>query len=347
MSNLGLKSGIRRIDYMENGTPAVAIPAAQLGRLHEDYLSLHCYNQSPATLANKRAMFALLLRFLEQRGHDYLDRRTAALFLAHVRNGHLEPDGRYGLGETHPRYRRPTRPRTLQLHYVYLQAFCKSLVEDGLIAESPLAQVEKPSTPPPMVQPFTVAQVGQLLQAARKSHDPSRNVAILTMLFDTGLRAAELCSLRHCDVDLAGHHCVVTGKGNRERIVRFGDAAAESIIVYLRSLRPHIPAPDAPLFSCDRGASRPLAVSSLRSLFRRLGQAAGLHGVRCSPHTMRHSFATEFMLSGAGQRATMAQLGHSTPHMTLRYQHIVDAQLAEQHRANSPADRLRAKRGKS
>lgn len=357
------KSGSRLPDYTpslngEKRQPEDVrnfIPRSQLERQWEDYLSLGCSSQSLKTIRGKRDLLRLILRFLDYKGYDRFDRASIAAFLSHVKNGHLEPKGRYGLGPTHPRYYDETRDRTGQLYYNYIRAFCDYLVADEWLDESPTERISRPSATEPDVQPYTDDEVLALIEAAQETDYALRNVAIVTLMYDAGLRADEVCGLKNKDIDLGGHYCRVRGKGNKPRIARFGDVSAQAILKYRRSRRAQKNAkgkrerdedldPNAPVFCRGRcGGEKPLQVRGLQMMYRRLGEKASITIGGKGTHRMRHSYATNELENGVNQKRVQAQMGHKTPHMVLRYQHAVDADVLRREKPNSPADRLLGK----
>ena len=169
-----------------------------------------------------------------------------------------------------------------------------------------MARVKPPVDRPNQIQPFTPQQVGILLATAKNTLHPKRDMAILSLLYETSLRASELCGLRLTDVSLserAGDSVTVRhGKGGKMRKVAFTNETRRVLFDYLRDRAAVYGQEDedAPLFMADRGdgAGGILGRHGLRFLFYRLGKASGLGGVRCSPPTMRHSFAVEFLRQG-------------------------------------------------
>ena len=133
--------------------------------------------------------------------------------------------------------------------------------------------------------------------------------------------------------------CTVLGKGNKKRLIYFGRKTNRALRHYLRRRR-HLA--DSPVFLGERGpdSSEGLHPNGLRQLIQRLGHAAGLKAVRCSPHTFRHTFAIEFLRVGGNQFTLKEILGHTTLQMTNKYVALAQADIQNQHRQYSPADRL-------
>lgn len=142
------------------------------------------------------------------------------------------------------------------------------------------------------------------------------------------------------DLDLQQKRCTVLGKGNKRRAIFFGRTTARALWQYLREQSHE---ENDFVFVSDRGggAGEPLTRSGLLQLVRRLGQSAKIQAARCSPHTFRHTFAVEFLRNGGNVFSLQQILGHTSLHMTNRYVALAQADIENQHRQFSPADRLK------
>jgi integrase/recombinase XerC/integrase/recombinase XerD len=183
-----------------------------------------------------------------------------------------------------------------------------------------------------------------LLDAAATSQFPERETALIMFLVDTGVRASECVSILIRDVDKTGKSVIVTGKGNKQRTVRFGRETSMAIWRYLRS-REDGGDGEAPLFVSHAGntSGSKLCRDALGDIIQRMGKAAGIIGVRCSPHTLRHTFAIQFLRNGGNSFALQGLLGHTDMKQTAGYVRIANLNLAEQHVLASPMDNLRRK----
>ena len=141
---------------------------------------------------------------------------------------------------------------------------------------------------------------------------------------------------------MSARKCIVLGKGNKHRVVYFGRQTAKALWNYLREEDRE---PCSPVFLSDRGtkAGEPLTRAGLRQLIERLGKAANIEAVRCSPHTFRHTFAVTFLRNGGNVFSLQQILGHTSLQMTNRYVAVSQADLERQHRQFSPVDRLGGK----
>ena len=171
-------------------------------------------------------------------------------FFLYLRNGHDEPGGRWG----NPRNCRPVSSGTVTTYFTVLRTRFRYLVREGVLDVSPLEAMPRPVDRPDQVQPFTIPQIESLITAAKRSRHPRRDEAIVKSLYDTGLGASELCSIKVRDIDFETHCCRVLGKGNKHRAVFFGRECSRALWQYLKDTsrdRDDI----SHLFLADRGGS--------------------------------------------------------------------------------------------
>jgi site-specific recombinase XerD len=210
------------------------------------------------------------------------------------------------------------------------------LVRMGYIQESPFAKIKNVRLPQKIVQPFSAEEVASLLTLCdTRFRWGARRTAIILILLDTGVRRTELISLDLADLDLEGQRLrVLHGKGNKQRVVRFGARAKEALEDYLERFRGWEP---GSLFLSDEG--KRLKPHSVAVFLERLGKRAGVRKVH--PHRFRHTFATWAIENGARELDVQHLLGHSTPAMVRRYSATYDAEKAARaHEQFSPADRM-------
>ena len=293
---------------------------------------------SPRTLDSRKRLLAKLEFFLTQHDYRYCGLPELREFLASVQTPRPGPNGSRGLSST----RKTNRAGTVATYWAILRTFFRFLVAEEVIEVSPMDRIKKPIDRPDQIQPFTEDQINALLAAARKSHHPRRDEALLLFLLDSGLRVSEVCSLRLRDVDHSSRRCTVQGKGDKRRDVYFSATTAKALWKYLQE---ETREDDSPLFLSDRGrdAGEALTKSGLFQLVRRLGKAAGVDAVRCSPHTFRHSFAVMFLRNGGNSFSLQQFLGHTSLTMTQRYVALAEADMQNQHRQFSPVEGLKRK----
>jgi len=191
--------------------------------------------------------------------------------------------------------------------------------------------------------PFVLkhSQAQALLRASKQnatSWQGYRNHAMVLTLLDCGLRVSELCGVRVQDLDLAHDALNVTGKGARERQVFFGQRLGRILRSWLSKRTLSLP---GEAFFCSRQGYA-LTRHTVMHLIQKLARQAGLSSVRCSPHTLRHTFATEFIRNGGDPFSLQRLLGHSHISTTMIYVHMAGTTLREAHAKASPVDRLLA-----
>jgi integrase/recombinase XerD len=162
----------------------------------------------------------------------------------------------------------------------------------------------------------------------------------MAVLLDTGVRISEVLNARLDDLDLERQLLRVMGKGNKERIVPFGEKTAEWLEQYLAKRQKSV-ATDY-LFVNQFGER--LRRESVTQRFVAYGKKAGIEGVRVSPHTFRHTFGVTWLVGGGefkGDTLSLQRiLGHSTPAMTQKYVNFANEDLRKLHARLSPADRI-------
>jgi integrase/recombinase XerC len=257
-------------------------------------------------------------------GPDQIDELAVRGFVAHLMRSKLE---------------RSSVARKLST----VRSFLRYTVRDGRAETNPAEGIPSPKVPRPLPSTLTVDEMFNLLDRIR-SDDPAslRDRAILELLYAAGLRVSELAALDLGDVDLSELVVRVLGKGNKERIVPFGGKAAAALRRWLDGsgeLRAKGKAPDAMFLNLRGGRLTDRSVA--RILDRRLREAA-IHA-KLSPHSLRHSFATHMLGSGADLRAIQELLGHASLSTTQRYTHVSTEALMQVYDKAHP----RAHRGPS
>lgn len=207
---------------------------------------------------------------------------------------------------------------------------------ESYLAADIMAAIPNPKVP--QVYPHVLVEddIRRLIQAARRK---PRDLALVLLLLDTGIRASECCSLTIDDVDLEGRSLLIqNGKGQKTRYVFYSDATARAISRWL-AYRPEDALDDSLFIShkTHEGMSR----NTLCVTMRRLGNHAGIKGTRVSPHTLRHTFATLWIKAGGDSHSLMRLMGHTTTRMAEKYVNLVGADVSALHRRYSPVSRLR------
>jgi len=220
-----------------------------------------------------------------------------------------------------------------------VRSLYRFLARRGVVRRNPAREVRAPRPARKLVtflppeEAAAVVDAHGLGGAARE-----RDVAVLEMLYATGLRVSELAGLDLDALDRDARTVRVLGKGSKERMVPYGTPAARALERYLAGRG----ARSGPVFVNHRGGR--LGVRSIHTIVRRAVRAAGLTR-RVSPHTLRHTFATHLLDHGADLRMIQELLGHSRLSTTQRYTHVSTAQLVKTYAQAHPRAKLSGSAG--
>lgn len=321
---------------LRSANPDAALAIGELQRFVDGWILDSEYRQlSPSTMEIRRGITYRLMWFLDHKKLSQCGTLEVRAFLNYVANGHKEPGGRWN----NPRLTEAVRPRTVRDFYGVLKTMFHWIVAEGYLDDNPMATLRPPVSRADQIQPFSPEQVNALLNAAKHSRCAKRDQALILFMLDSGIRVSELCNLKMKDVDIVGKRCIVLGKGNKHRNLYFGRATSKALWAYMREEERK---PDDPLFITQRRES--FTRSGLLQLVDRLGHAAKLEAVRCSPHTFRHTFAVNFLRAGGNVFSLQHMLGHTQIGMTQRYVALAQADVQAQHQQFSPVDRMKGGR---
>jgi integrase/recombinase XerD len=218
-------------------------------------------------------------------------------------------------------------PRSVARHLSAVRQFHRFLVREGYAADDPTAHLESPRPWQRLPVVLTSEEVERLL-SFRETMTPQdlRDHAMLEVMYASGLRVSELVGLRLSDLNLNAGIIHVLGKGDKERLVPLGDAAAASLRAYLAHGRPRLEkrraSPHLFLGRHGRGLTRQMFWQLLKRYVRTAGIAK-----RVTPHTLRHSFATHLLEGGADLRSVQLMLGHADIGTTQIYTHLSRSHL--------------------
>jgi integrase/recombinase XerD len=245
-------------------------------------------------------------------------------------------------------YRHGLAARSIARHITTLRNFFRFLLQDDLIKTDPTEFLVSPKHGTTLPNYLNREELDRLIAAPslvkagakaagnKTSGDKApggkalevRDRAMLELLYATGLRVSELCQLQLAAVEREMGVLRVTGKGNKQRMVPFGEAAGQALDQYLREGRPGLLKGRASryLFVTARGG--PMARKSFWKLLRGYGLKAGIRR-RLTPHVIRHSFATHLVEGGADLRSVQIMLGHADISTTQIYTHVAQRRLRE------------------
>lgn len=243
------------------------------------------------------------------------------------------------------RYGKELKNSTQNYHILAVRAFLRYLAFRGISSLSP-EKVSIGKTGDRQITFLESEEIGSMLNIADTSSlSGMRDRAILELLFSTGMRVSELASLNIDDINFERGEIAVLGKGKKLRVVFLSESAIKSLNQYLGergycsnlkdenyrenfSVDKSTSKNNAPLFLSNKGTR--LTVRSIERIVKKYSIRAGLTK-KVSPHTLRHSFATDLLISGADIRSVQSLLGHASITTTQVYTHVTDQHLREIH----------------
>lgn len=246
----------------------------------------------------------------------------------------------------------PLKKNTQNYHLIALRSFLKYLTKRDIVSLAP-EKIELMKMPDREVSFLEGSDLGRILEAPFKMATGKgasaaaplirhRDKALLELLFSTGLRVSELINLQRDNVNLKKDEFTVIGKGGKARVVFLSEQAKYWLKKYFelrKDVNPFL------FISHDKRTGKqvkvtgkklsevdePLTVRSVQRLVQRYAQAAGITKA-VTPHTLRHSYATDLLQNGADIRSVQAMLGHASITTTQIYTHITDRQLRDIHK---------------
>ncbi|MDJ0946821.1 MAG: site-specific tyrosine recombinase XerD [Kiloniellales bacterium] len=240
--------------------------------------------------------------------------------------------------------RRGLSPRTAARRLSTLRQFHKFLYAEGFRGDDPAAALDSPRQGRRLPKVLSEAEVDALLAAARARRGPEalRLLALLELLYASGLRVSELVSLPLAAVRRDPRVIFVRGKGGRERLVPLGEPARAAVAAYLPQRRHFLPdKADSPWLFPSGGRDGHLTRQRVGQLLKELAVEAGIPRNKVSPHVLRHAFATHLLDHGADLRALQQMLGHADISTTQIYTHVLNERLKSLVRDHHPLARWR------
>jgi len=222
-----------------------------------------------------------------------------------------------------------------------LRSFFRFAMDERLVKENPAALIETPRQKKGLPQVMDKKTIENMLGLI-KTDNPvgARDKCIYEFIYSAGLRVSEVSGLNIRDIDFEGGIAKVNGKGNKERIVLFGQQAKINLMHYLQEVRPKLAGKvnKSPALFISKNGKR----LSRKGVWKNYSKWAILAGTSTHVHTLRHSFATSLLEGGADLRTVQELLGHSDLSTTQIYTHVDVGVLRENHRRFLP--KLNAKR---
>jgi site-specific recombinase XerD len=311
-------------------------PAMSLEPLIDDFLEYMEVEKgrSPLTIREYRHYLNRFLDWLKANskatGPDDITSeliRRYRLYLAHLCN----PDGTL------------LKRVTQTYHIIALRAFLRYLLVQRDIATLSPDKIELPKLSQRSVAFLNSEQVERLLKSPKISDEAGlRDKAILETLFSTGLRVSELVRLNRDQINLDRKEFGVRGKGDKLRVVFLSDTAANWLERYLQtrkdSFKPLFRRYSGRVDTTKDGEKMRLTARSVQEIVNKYAKRCGLP-IEVTPHTLRHSFATDLLIGGADLRSVQEMLGHESIRTTQVYTHVTNKHLKEVHQAFHSRDK--------
>jgi integrase/recombinase XerC len=227
----------------------------------------------------------------------------------------------------------------IALRFSALRTFYRFLLREGLVTGLPTKGLSLPKAEKRLPQFLPEKQMTALLEAplrefgrvrdnASEPVDPVpflRDVAVLEVIYSSGLRISEVCGLTVAEVDFAARSLKIRGKGRKERLVPVGEPALTALEAYWRAVS-HPQSPGLPVFFAERKSLNPVTPGMIQRRLKIYLAAAGLDPA-LTPHKLRHSFATHLLDRGADLRSVQELLGHARLSSTEVYTHLTTERL--------------------
>ena len=218
-----------------------------------------------------------------------------------------------------------------------LKSFFNFLIFEGYREDSPMDLIDSPKIGRKLPAVLGIKEIDQLLGAIDLSHAQGyRNLTILETLYGSGLRVSELINLKISDLHFDENLLLITGKGNKQRLVPLGGVCKQKLKVYLEEVRIHVPVKKEYqdiVFLNQHG--RQLTRAMIFTIVRQTAANAGMEK-KISPHTFRHSFATHLLENGADLRSIQLMMGHENITTTEVYMHLDTQHLSKSLQAFHP-----------
>ncbi|WJI91831.1 tyrosine recombinase XerC [Weissella viridescens] len=228
--------------------------------------------------------------------------------------------------------------RTIARKVSSLRSFYEFLERNDAIDHNPFEGVQLKKAGQHLPRYFYEKELNRLFEVAQADQTAlgQRNLLILELLYGTGMRVSELAGLELSMIDQRAKIITVTGKGNKTRIVPYGQYAQKALEHYLSDGRLQLMQADSnPNHLLFNQRGKPLATGGIEYVLKKLGKQAGLTQ-NISAHMFRHTYATDLLNNGADLRTVQQLLGHSSLSTTQIYTHVTTQSLQENYRKFFP-----------
>ncbi|HEX6483300.1 MAG TPA: tyrosine-type recombinase/integrase [Ktedonobacteraceae bacterium] len=312
--------------------------------INEYILDHQSQNHSPKTIEWHTLALGKLAAFLEKQGITCIEDIERVHLLSWLTALATEPASKG----------KPLSTRSVNCYARSMRAFCNWLEAQGYVQVAPSNHVKMPKIGKPLIRIIEFDEFERMLKACMPPHEvgpitdrnAARNRAILWLLWDTGIRLAELCDLRLSNFDRSKGAIIVHGKGDKERRIALGRNALRSLLLYIDRYRQkheellELGNPNEDHVFLSEGGFG-LTRRGIDMLFHRIRDRADLpKDKRISPHIFRHTFAVRYLMLGGDIYTLQELLGHEDIATIKNYMHLNDTLIQEQKRKFSPGDNV-------
>ena len=222
------------------------------------------------------------------------------------------------------------KPKTVKRKIATIKAFFHYLEYKNILSVNPFDKIQIKFREP-VILPKTIPLniIEQFLKTLYIQHTRAKseyqkyktlqNIAIIELLFSTGIRISELCSLKNCDVNLSNNTILIFGKGSKERILQIGNEEVVNILQKYKNFFLNKTKNSTYFFTSQSG--HPISDQSIRRMIKKYSELAGID-LHITPHMFRHTFATSLLESDVDIRYIQEMLGHSSINITEIYTHV-------------------------
>lgn len=314
--------------------------ATELDSLIEyDRFSRQAEGQSGETITLAAMALTKLKKFLEE-SHLPTDARNIRsedirAFIVHLQGSMRFAKHPYAKGQE-----RALSPLSINCYLRAIRATWNNWVAEGLLERNPFEKVRVPRAPKKIIPTFSDEQLEALLGAIDISTPEGfRDYALFLLYLDTMCRLSEVTNATVEDLNLRERTLRVVGKGNRQRLVPFGVTVQKAAWKYLNLYRPQ-PAVSNHNYVFLTKDGRRLTKNRVEELMKKYGQRAGIKGVRCSPHTLRHTACVMWIRNGGDIFSLQRITGHSSLEVLRGYINLAQSDISVAHRRYSAIDNL-------
>lgn len=230
--------------------------------------------------------------------------------------------------------------QTVNCYLRAMRAAWNRWVAEGLLEESPFLKIRIPKAPKKIIPTFSEQQLGAFFHAIdTTTPEGFRDYTLFLLYLDTACRLTEVTNARVEDLNLQERMLRVVGKGNRQRVAPFGITVQKALWKYVNLYRPEpaMPIRDYLFLTKD---GRQLRKSRVERIMKKYGEKAGIKGVRCSPHTLRHTSCVMWIRNGGDIFSLQRITGHSSLDVLRSYVNLAQSDVNAAHASHSPIDNL-------